>query len=143
MSQYVAQDRLDKPFREWRLENQSQRADEAEWIVEQLETLEVEKDLLNTWSGDIDPKIGHIIEWRWRLERRLRELIRWEREDLEWEWKLERQHRLAYRRTHQGKTAGPHDEAGRLDSSPIIRAKKNRQHKKRKTKAGTGIPTER
>lgn len=68
------------------------------------------------------------IRWYFDLQRWRHDLIRWEREDLEWERKLQSGERAARRENAHEREA---QQDRRYNESPI-RAKKNRQHRRRK-----------
>lgn len=107
-------------------------------VGEQLETLE--NNVIVEGYREVDPyERPHpsqvevvryyqmMREWEWKIERRLRELIRWEREDLEWLDKLEGRRRARDRanRGERTRTYGE-DGAGETPAKP-----RNRQHRKR------------
>lgn len=116
MIDYSAQDRYDDDFREWRKRNQSYRSQEAESLEEALSKLE----------DDPFTSEEKLREERWILERRLHDLIRWERDDLEWEWKLKRQEERK-----ETRVGGYNNRYRRYTNPPATGARKNRQHKKR------------
>lgn len=121
MIDYTAQDRYNDDFREWRKANQDHRLQEAEEVEEALSELEdkLNVDYLN------EREKRELTEWKWKLERRLHDLIRWERDDLEWEWRLQRQ--MARRETRVEGHSGYRQTTG----LPGTGIRKNRQHKKR------------
>lgn len=129
MIDYTAQDRYDDDFREWRKANQEHRLQQAEEVEEALSKLEdkLNEDYLNEREN------RELTEWKWRLERRLHDLIRWERDDLEWEWRLRRQ--MARRET----SAGDHNGYRQPTDAPMRGVRKNRQHKKRGHIAKKGV----
>lgn len=121
MIDYTAQDRYDDDFREWRKTNQDHRLQEAEEVEKALSELEdtLNEDYLN------ERERRELTEWKWRLERRLHDLIRWEHDNLEWEWRLKRQ--TARRETR----VEGHNGYRRPTELPATGIRKNRQHKKR------------
>jgi len=158
----VNQDDLESVRRQFEID-QNRRDEEAEWlntllaeVEEQLEQLADglesrkhyygERTEIKRRSGEApDPNqqeferyYWNVLDRKFKLERRLYDLIREERDDLDHIAKLEGRERareLAMRRLHEQ----PPEGVGRTDRTHVAgTVRKNRQHKRRSTKRQTG-----
>jgi len=145
MSQQVAQDNLEA-FREWYKINHKLREEETARL--ELKLREVERELeqaeearkrirldrdklgwgrqrgepLNPSEWEAERYYQGLWEWKWKIERRLRELIRWEREDLEWLGRLEGRQRARDRANRGEHVRG---RGGNAKQSPQAPTRKN------------------
>lgn len=146
------QDSLEN-FRKWYKVEHDRREQETERLKELLEETEAKleewKETLeeqNGWNSNrFGDRLGEVpnpseleVErynqglwrWKWDIERRLRDLVRGERDDLEWKAKLEGRLR-ARERANRGVHSEESDENRRLSETRVTpRISKNRQHKK-------------
>jgi hypothetical protein len=141
VSQRIDQSNLDD-FREWYKINHDLRAEEAEWLDAELreaeERLEQIGSYLEEYKGrrgsssydhddqrrqEVERNFQFAYEWTWKIKRRQRELMRWEREDLEWLDRLEGRQR-AVERANRGEHARGQD--GEHRPRPKARSRRNR-----------------
>jgi hypothetical protein len=142
VSQNVDQSNLDD-FREWYKTNHNLRAEEAERLETELREAEERLEQIGNYLEEDKryrgPSYRHddmrrqeaernfqfAYEWTWKIKRRQRELMRWEREDLEWLDRLEGRQR-AVERANRGEHARTHD--GEQRPRPKARTRRNRSH---------------
>lgn len=154
-----------REFREWYKINHKLREEETERL--ELKLSEVEEELeqaegarerkrlneekigwlyrrdepLNAGQWETERHYQGLWEWKWKIERRLRELIRWERDDLEWLGRLEGRQRAIDRAIDRANRGGHAEipEGTRWPDRTRIAGtvRKNRQHKKRSIKGHT------
>lgn len=157
-------------YRQWYEVTHTDRETETERLEQLLDDVETEldewEDLLG-WKREQSEKIGFgnrpgevpnpneletkryyqgLWRWKWDIERRLRDLIRAERDDLEWLGKLEGRKRARARATEhltRRSNYGPGMETAEEMRQSETRVKpgrsRNRQHKKTSHRAKTDV----
>jgi hypothetical protein len=141
-------------FRKWYEIEHDRREQETEWLGELLEDVDAK---LEEWEetlerrSETDSKFmftrrpGEVPNpseweteryyqglwrWKWDIERRLRDLIRGERDDLEWMARLEGRLRAKERANRGFHPEGPNEDRRPNETRTTPRTRKNRQHKK-------------
>ncbi|MEO6888676.1 MAG: hypothetical protein ABI456_05825 [Ktedonobacteraceae bacterium] len=163
------QNNLEK-YRQWYEVTQTDRETETERLEQLLDDVETE---LEEWEDSLEQKRErygntefwdtpgevpnpHQLEtrryyqglwrWKWDIERRIRDLIRGERDDLEWLGKLEVRKRARTRatehltrRSNYSPKVEPSEEMRQSETRVKPGSSKNRQHKKTSHKAKTDV----
>jgi len=159
---YEEQDNL-KTVREWFKHSREFRRKEAERLEQEL--AQVENDLEefeNELQGSdrhkrygwIEPYNGRVDREAMEVERlkqslrnrrndilhRIRNLIRWDRDDLQWIGTLEGRQRARERASQKDYVEQHSGYRRQTERQAVMPPKRNRQHKKRKLKAQTNVP---
>jgi hypothetical protein len=139
-------------FRKWYTVEHDRREQETAWLEELLEDIDAK---LEEWEealerrSAIDSRFASrpgevpnpseweteryyqgLWRWKWEIERRLRDLIRGERDDLEWMARLEGRLRAKERANRGSHSQGPSEDRRPDEARVTPPTRKNRQHKK-------------
>jgi hypothetical protein len=140
-------------FRKWYKVEHDRREQETEWLEELLEDIdakleeweetlvrrsEIDSRLMFSRPGEVpnpnewetERYYQGLWRWKWDIERRLRDLVRGERDDLEWMARLEGRLRAKERADRGLHSEGSNEDRRPSETRITPRTRKNRQHKK-------------